>query len=83
MPQNKAKESLTFYDYQHAFYEYWAPYQVDRGYYSENGIKIKARGWKQFKRWEYEMETRINLLYLKPALIRISDFLSTTEKAYQ
>ncbi len=60
LPQNKAKENLTFYDYRNAFNEYWAPFNVDKGYYFENGIKQKAVGWKQFKRWEYETETRIN-----------------------
>jgi len=60
LPQNKAKESLTFYDYQAAFNEYWAPFHVDQGFYIENGIKKKAVGWKQFKRWEYEKETQIN-----------------------
>jgi len=60
MPQNKSKAELTFFDYQNAFYSYWAPFKVDNGYYVENGIKKKAFGWKQFKRWEYDMEGQIN-----------------------
>lgn len=60
LPQNKSKAELTFYDYRTAFENYWAPYNVDKGYYVENGIQKKAYGWKQFKRWEYYMENQIN-----------------------
>ena len=60
LPPNKSKAELTFYDYRHAFNEYWAPYNVDKGIYFENGVKKKAVGWKQFKRWEYEIETQVN-----------------------
>lgn len=56
----KNKEQLTFFDYQKAFYDYWAPYNVKKGTYVENGVKKKALGWKQFKRWEYEMEGKVN-----------------------
>lgn len=56
LPQNKSKSELTFFDYQKAFYSYWKPYNVVNGYYIENGEKKKAYGWKQFRRWEYEME---------------------------
>jgi photosystem II stability/assembly factor-like uncharacterized protein len=56
----KAKEQLTFFDYQKAFYDYWAPYNVKKGTYIKNGVKKKAVGWKQFKRWEYEMEGKVN-----------------------
>ena len=60
LPQGKTKAELTFFDYRNAFYSYWAPYKVDTGYYVENGVKKKAAGWKQFKRWEYDMERQIN-----------------------
>ncbi|MEI7492236.1 MAG: T9SS type A sorting domain-containing protein [Bacteroidota bacterium] len=60
LPGNKSKGQLTFYDYRSAFNEYWAPFNVDNGVYTENGVQKKAVGWKQFKRWEYEMETQIN-----------------------
>ena len=60
LPQQKSKSQLTFFDYKTAFEEYWAPYNVDRGFYMENGVKKKAIGWKQFKRWEYDMESKIN-----------------------
>ena len=59
LPKNKTEYS--FYDYQNAFNEYWAPFQVDNnGYYIENGVKKKAAGWKQFKRWAWEKEGQIN-----------------------
>jgi photosystem II stability/assembly factor-like uncharacterized protein len=56
----KNKELLTFFDYQKAFYDYWAPYNVKKGVYIKNGVTKKALGWKQFKRWEYEMEAKVN-----------------------
>lgn len=52
LPAGKSKSELTFFDYQQAFESYWAPFNVDKGYYVKNGIKTKAAGWKQFKRWE-------------------------------
>ena len=60
LPQNKSKDALTFFDYKNAFNSYWAPYNVVRGYYYVNGVKKKAVGWKQFKRWEYYMESQVN-----------------------
>ncbi|RLD88898.1 MAG: hypothetical protein DRJ02_02880 [Bacteroidetes bacterium] len=62
LPQEKViNETLTFFDYQKAFYDYWEPYQVENGYYyNENGEKIKASGWKQFKRWEWYWEGRVD-----------------------
>jgi len=60
LPQNRTASQLTFYDYQNAFNEYWEPYNVKAGYYTENGVRKKAKGWKQFKRWEYKMEGEIN-----------------------
>ena len=59
LPKNKTE--YNFYDYQTAFNTYWQPYNLDRsGHYIEEGITKKATGWKQFKRWEYEMESQIN-----------------------
>ncbi len=60
LPATKTKTELNFFDYQKAFNDYWAPFNVVKGYYFENGIKKKAIGWKQFKRWEYDMESKIN-----------------------
>jgi hypothetical protein len=60
LPQQKSKSQLTFFDYKTAFDQYWEPYNVERGFYIENGVKKKAIGWKQFKRWEYDMESKID-----------------------
>jgi len=60
LPKTKSKKELNFFDYQKAFVDYWSPYEVKNGYYFKNGIKKKAAGWKQFKRWEYNMENQVN-----------------------
>ena len=50
-----------FFKIQREFNEYWAPYNVDNsGYYVEDGVRKKAGGWKQFKRWEWYWENRID-----------------------
>ena len=61
LPAGKSKSELTLFDYQQAFESYWAPFQVDKGYYFENGVKKKAPGWKQFKRWEYDMQSKVDV----------------------
>jgi photosystem II stability/assembly factor-like uncharacterized protein len=62
LPKEKASSSFTFFDYQNAFYSYWEPYNVKGGFYiDDNGERKKAPGWKQFKRWEYYWEARIDL----------------------
>ncbi len=61
LPQDKIeKGDLTFYEIQKAFNDYWEPFNVKDGYYYVNGEKIKAGGWKQFKRWEWYWETRVD-----------------------
>ncbi|RKE03409.1 VPS10 domain-containing protein [Marinifilum flexuosum] len=51
----------TLKDYQEAFNTYWKPYNVNgKGYYYENGVKKKAYGWKQFKRWEWNMRGQVD-----------------------
>ncbi|MEO5906493.1 MAG: hypothetical protein ABIQ11_07195 [Saprospiraceae bacterium] len=60
LPAQRTKAELTFFDYQQAFYSYWEPFKVDNGWYMEGGIKKKAAGWKQFKRWEWEMLSKID-----------------------
>ncbi len=50
----------TFFDIQKEFNDYWGPKNVINGYYEENGVTVKAAGWKQFKRWEYYWETRVD-----------------------
>ena len=61
LPAGKPRQELTFFDYQRAFETYWAPYLVENGTYIENGETKKAPGWKQFKRWEYLMEHRVDM----------------------
>src|SRR5688572_23550733 len=60
LPQNRSSQALTLFDYQAAFESYWAPFNVINGQYMLNGEKVKARGWKQFKRWEHTMKSRVN-----------------------
>ncbi len=61
LPQAKAQNgTLTLKDYQQAFNSYWEPYDVKNGYYVQNGEKVKATGWKQFKRWEWYWEYRVD-----------------------
>jgi len=50
----------TLYEYQAVFNTYWNDKAVKNGYYTKDGEKQKAYGWKQFKRWEYFWETRVN-----------------------
>ena len=61
LPQGKLQSgTLTFYDIQKAFNDYWEPFHVKDGYYkNEKGEEVKALGWKQFRRWEYYWQDRI------------------------
>ncbi len=77
------KSGKNFYEIQKDFNEYWHPYNLQGGYYFEDGKKYKAGGWKQFKRWEWYWETRIdrktgefpniNLLKIKNEFYKIKD----------
>ena len=60
LPPEKSRAELTFKDYQQAFYSYWAPFNVIDDHYEANGIKVKAPGYKQFKRWEWLQEQRVH-----------------------
>ncbi len=61
LPQDKFQNgTLTFYDIQKAFNEYWEPYNVENGYYELNGEQVKAPYWKQFRRWEWYWENRVD-----------------------
>ncbi len=62
LPQGKLQNGkLTFYEIQKAFNDYWEPFNVDKnGYYFLNGDKVKAQGWKQFRRWEWYWADRVN-----------------------
>ena len=57
----KSKTNYNYHDYCKAFDDYWKPFNVDNsGYYSDNGVKKKAAGWKQFKRWAWAMEGQVD-----------------------
>jgi len=58
--QKDPKEGLTLFEVQKSFDEYWKPYDIKNGYYIEDGERVKAGGWKQFKRWEWFWETRVD-----------------------
>ncbi|HEY9114115.1 MAG TPA: GEVED domain-containing protein [Bacteroidales bacterium] len=62
LPQDKIDrpEELTFFEIQKAFNDYWEPFDVKNGYYTVNGEEKKAPGWKQFKRWEWYWEPRVD-----------------------
>lgn len=61
LPKDKVENNdLTFFDIQKAFNDYWTPKNVGGGYYYLNGVKTKAGGWKQFKRWEWYWENRVD-----------------------
>ena len=49
----------TFHEIQQAFNDHWAPYDVKDGWYvDQDGVRSKAPGWKQFKRWEWYWQQR-------------------------
>jgi photosystem II stability/assembly factor-like uncharacterized protein len=57
---NDIKSDNSFFNIQKDFNEYWSKYDVKGGYYFVEGKKYKAAGWKQFKRWEWFWETRVD-----------------------
>lgn len=57
---NDTKSATNFYEIQKNFNEFWSKYNVKGGYYLVDGKKKKAAGWKQFKRWEWFWETRVD-----------------------
>src|SRR6056297_1372550 len=61
LPADKSKGELTLSDYQEAFEEYWKAYDLKDGYINNSsGVKQKAPGWKQFKRWEWYWESGVD-----------------------
>ena len=61
LPKDKLESgTLNFFEIQEAFYDYWEPFNVDNGYYMLDGEKEKAPYYKQFKRWEWYWESRVN-----------------------
>jgi PKD repeat protein len=61
LPTDKLESGeLSFFEIRDAFNDYWSDKDVVDGYYFINGVKTKAGGWKQFKRWEWYWENRVN-----------------------
>ncbi len=58
--QGQGTKEKSFFEIQKEFNDYWGPKHVENGYYMENGKKKKATGWKQFKRWEWYWENRVD-----------------------
>ncbi|RLD44445.1 MAG: hypothetical protein DRI89_03165 [Bacteroidetes bacterium] len=59
--QQQTASKKTFFTIQKAFNDYWESYNVNSdGYYIENGLRQKAMGWKQFKRWEWYWDKRVD-----------------------
>jgi photosystem II stability/assembly factor-like uncharacterized protein len=61
LPENKKATDLRFSDYQNAFNAYLDVYQVVNGKYTDrDGQNQRAGGWKQFKRWEWFIESQVD-----------------------
>ena len=62
LPEQKIKDgTITLADYQEAFKKYTDMFNVDQyGYITRNGAKERMGGWKQFKRWEWFMESQVD-----------------------
>lgn len=58
LPAGKRQNELTFFEYRDAFRAWCREKGIDKeGYFiNSNGERQKAGGWKQFRRWETEME---------------------------
>lgn len=62
LPQDKlAYGTITLDDYREAFNRYAEQYNTDPyGYYTVDGKKQRVNGWMQFRRWEWEMERKVD-----------------------
>ena len=58
--QQLSKGDLDFYDYQNAFYQDYPKDIVKDGYKLVNNQNEKIPYWKLFKRWEWQMESRVD-----------------------
>ena len=54
------KDKVTFFDIQNSINSYYNTGDFKKGYYYKNDKKQKAPGWKQFKRWEWYWDARVN-----------------------
>lgn len=76
------KSNPSFYHIQSDFNGYWQSYNIRDGYYHIDGVKYKAAGWKQFKRWEWYWETRIDRKTGEFPAINILDIQRDFLKSY-
>ncbi|MDT8393725.1 MAG: PKD domain-containing protein [Bacteroidales bacterium] len=61
LPKEKLENgTLGFFEIRNAFYDYWEPFNVKNGYYTLHGERVKAPYYKQFKRWEWYWEIRVD-----------------------
>ena len=60
LPKKKSSE-FTLNDYKNAFKNFWEPKNLVKGkLITTTGESKKAPGWKQFKRWEWYMESQVD-----------------------
>ena len=56
----KAPEEITLDDYRDAFYSWVKDNEIVDGKKLVDGQWVKVPGYKQFRRWEYYWESRVN-----------------------
>ncbi|MBL7965196.1 MAG: T9SS type A sorting domain-containing protein [Flavobacteriales bacterium] len=57
--QGITSERPTFHEVEKAFTDFWAPFNVKNGWYTDSaGVRHKAPGWKQFQRWAQHWRVR-------------------------
>lgn len=56
----KSEPGLSLFSIQKSFENYWKGFQMADGYYIQGLDTIKAYGYKQFKRWEWFWQPRVN-----------------------
>ena len=68
--RNITSEEPTFFDVQQAFTDYWEPFNVEAGWYTDDdGVRRKAFGWNQFERWAHYWESRVGPTGRFPTLL--------------
>ena len=82
LPQDKLQNgSLTLFEIQDAFYSYWEPYNVEKGYYILDGESVKVPYYKQFKRWEWYWENRVDpKTGAFPDMTALDDYFQNSQK---
>src|SRR6056297_2509247 len=60
LDQNKKREEITFFDIQDAYQKYCKANNIEEGYKTVDGKRIKEGTWTKFKRWEWYWEVRVD-----------------------